>query len=223
MVCVRRFIHGRHHAGLFLVCSLSSCTNLSTLQTAAPLAPDASEISAQAWATLPVRHGSTVLPAIAFRQGQAWQGEIGGRVTYPGNLQLDFNAALLCGRFAFSLGMGVGTGLDSLLVGSSGDDGAHTGSFDAFVPFIASYYIVPDYLSVHGTLRPQLWLVSAARNGVASQVFLTGALGLRAGKDFGVHVEAAPVLGTDAGFAWTGAAALFVRFDASAQEDAYGP
>lgn len=205
------------HRLLACVClALSSCTNLSTLQTATPLASGATEVSGQAWGVIEPSSGrGAIFPAMAWRRAADWTGDVGLRLSYPGNLQVDGKATVIDGRFALSLGLGLGTDVGSLLLASveDGNDDDSALSLDAFVPFIASYDVVPDYLSVHGTLRPQVWLVPRREGDTVSQFFLTSALGLRAGKKFGVHVEAMPILGTYAGFNWAGAAAAFVQFD----------
>lgn len=210
---------------------VAGCTNVSTLQSAVPLAPNASEFSAQGWAIHdPTPATTMVLPALAYRQGAGagWDGDAGARITFPGNLQIDGKARLLqSGPLALSLGLGMGTDLVSLISDDDDDDDATddntenaTLTFDLFVPFVASYAIVEDYLSLHATARPQLWLVTLPQEDTSANVFLSGALGVRAGKDFGIHVEAAPVWSSHAGLVFGGAAALFLRFDTVASTDA---
>lgn len=208
----------------------TGCTNVSTLQSAVPLAPNAREFSAQGWAIHdPAPATTMVLPALAYRQGADWDGDAGARITFPGNLQIDGKARVLqSGPLALSLGLGMGTDLVSL-INSDDDDDDNTSSddtedatltFDLFVPFVASYAIVADYLSLHATARPQLWLVTLPQEDTSANVFLSGALGVRAGKDFGIHVEAAPIWSSHAGLVFGGAAALFLRFDTVTNTDA---
>lgn len=211
----------------------SACANVSTLQTARPLATGRTEHSVQAW-MLPTNESSVLgadihraaLPAYSYREGLE-RGDWGVRLTAPGSLQFDLKESSVGSRFAGSLGLGVGTDVASLIGlvltaaansddessnGSSKDDGYTPLTFELFLPVIASFELVPEYLSVHATLRPGLWVYTPADEVDRHVQFSgVGAGGIRAGRDFGVHAEAAPLWTTGYGFGWSAAASVFYR------------
>lgn len=217
--------------GVVLAWSSCACSNVTTLQTARPMAEGQQEHALQGW-LLPTNDASVlsdqqpvVLPAYSYRRG-AGGGEWGARLTMPGNVQFDYKLATMSPRFAVAAAPGIGTDVVSLAGAAiSGDDSDSSSdasddddftpyTLDLFAPVIASVEIVPEYLSLHGTLRPALWVFTPGdeRN---DHVRFSGiaALGLRVGKNFGFHAEGAPLWTTDHGFGWTAGVSLFVRSD----------
>lgn len=177
--------------------------------------------------------GVPLFPAYAYRQGLDG-GEWGVRITAPGSLQLDGKAATASRRWAGSLGLGFGTDVGSLAAlavkGSSDEteeapsdeeaspeDDLHPLTFDLFVPAVGSFEIVPEYLSLHVVLRPEIWVFTPG-DEEDRHVQFSGILagGLRAGKDFGVHLEAAPVWTSGYGLGFMVAGSVFYRLEARA-------
>ncbi len=164
-----------------------------------------------------------ILPAYSYRSGIA-DGEWGVRLSGTGNVQLDGKGSATAGRFAGSFGFGMGTDIGSLAVllltadGDDSDEDDDPGllTLDVFAPAIGSFEVIPQYLSLHATLRPQLWVFTPSQGddtGLGRHVrfYAVPTAGCRVGKHFGVHVEAAPVWSTARGWGWTAAASLFVR------------
>lgn len=223
----------RSFLGTLALVVACGCANLSTLQSARALPPGSVEHSVQGWLvpsngalTRATESSWLLLPAYSRREGLPGQSEWGTRVTAPGDVQVDFKAAGQRGRWAASFGMGFGTDLVSLILAAAKDDekqqtqdssskDSKSGllTFEAFVPFIASFDVVPEYVSLHAVVRPQVWLFTPADTlGRYVEFSVLAGGGLRVGRDYGVHLEAAPVWSTGRGLGYTGGAALFFRF-----------
>jgi hypothetical protein len=92
-------------------------------------------------------------------------------------------------------------------------------SLDFFVPLIASFDVVPDYFSFHATARPQLWLLALSDTTGPQASFISSvAGGARIGKNYGVHLEGAPLWTTASGLGWTAAAQIFFRLPARSDD-----
>gem|GEM_PF-4497617 len=201
------------------------CTNPTTLRTAHPLAHGQEEhgLSAAGYyleQTDLVDEPVLVLPAYSYRKGLGDGNEMGVRMTTPVNLQLDGGTSWVWGRAAFATGLGMETDVISLLFLAIQDDHEDQATSDdededddefpltlgLFVPLVASYDIVPEYFSAHVTGR-----VHGMRIFDQWGAYASAAGGIRVGKDFGVHVEAAPAVTTTGEFVWFTGAKLFFR------------